>query len=59
VDGECGVPCDDDADCTSEQNPFQVCESERCAFVGCDTDAECRALLMLSNVPGNTQAVCR
>jgi hypothetical protein len=59
VESECSVPCDDDADCTSEQSPFQVCESERCVFVGCENDAECRALLNLSSAPGKTQAVCR
>lgn len=60
VDGDCSVPCDDDADCAGgEQNGFEVCEEQRCVFVGCENDAECRALLNLQSLPGNTHAVCR
>lgn len=59
VDGDCGVPCDDDADCADETNRFQVCESERCVFVGCENDAECRALFNLQSMPGDIKAVCR
>jgi len=60
VDGDCGVPCNDDADCARDSDSrFQVCESERCVFVGCDTDAECRALFGLHSMPGDAHAVCR
>ena len=60
AEGECGVPCTDDADCAGEgEDRFQVCEEERCVFVGCDNDAECRALLGLHSNAGDTQAICR
>jgi hypothetical protein len=58
-DEECKVPCDADTDCVSEQERFQVCEQGECVFVGCESDVECRALLMLESAPGNVRAVCR
>jgi hypothetical protein len=59
VDTECKVPCDGDDDCVSEDNQFQVCEEGQCVFVGCETDAECRALLGLFQQTGSARAVCR
>jgi len=59
VDGTCQTPCDTDSDCKSEQSPFQACVAGKCVFVGCETDAECRALLGLSSQPGTARAECR
>lgn len=60
VEGECAAPCTTDAECVSDdQTRFQVCEDSRCVFVGCDSDAECRALLNLQSTPGNAYAQCR
>lgn len=62
-EGKCLVPCQSDADCKT-QDPaselsFSVCEAGECVFVGCESDAECRALLDLQSQPGNVRAVCR
>jgi hypothetical protein len=38
---------------------FEACEMGKCVFVGCETNAECRALLGLENQRSNVQAVCR
>jgi hypothetical protein len=59
IDGDCRVPCDDDTDCVAEEERFQVCEDQQCVFVGCENDAECRALLELESTPGTAHAVCR
>jgi hypothetical protein len=61
-DGTCHVPCDADADCAMPTDPtsgFQVCDSGECVFVGCESDAECRALLGLENQTGTVHAECR
>lgn len=45
IDGECFVPCANDADCAdpvSGDFVFEVCQSGRCTPVGCETDVECR-----------------
>jgi hypothetical protein len=38
---------------------FQICEGGKCVFVGCENDAECRALLKIENTSDPTRAVCR
>lgn len=58
-DGECDVPCTQDTDCVEDGRRFQVCVEGSCTFVGCESDAECRALLMLENSPDDTRAICR
>ena len=61
-DGKCQIPCDTDSDCSVAADPtsaFQVCDTGQCVFVGCESDAECRALLGLENQPGTAHAVCR
>jgi hypothetical protein len=64
--GKCTVPCEQDADCASPpgvtpsaERAFEVCEAGECKFVGCDDDAQCRALFDLQNMPGNVRAVCK
>lgn len=61
VDGECTVPCESDADCGEDALSFEICRDGACVFVGCDSDAECRALLGVQNTPAGdpTHAVCR
>jgi hypothetical protein len=60
-DGGCSVPCARDADCATSpgSDSFQVCEAGECVFVGCESDAECRALLGLSETFDRARAVCR
>jgi hypothetical protein len=60
-DAKCQVPCDVDSDCMGDKTTkgFETCEQGQCVFVGCDSDAECRALLGLENQSGNAHAVCR
>lgn len=59
-DGKCQDPCDSDSDCAAEQQRFSVCVDSQCVFVGCESDAECRALLHLENQPSSkVRAVCR
>jgi hypothetical protein len=63
-EGKCRVPCANDSDCAAgmmdpTMQSFQVCEAGECIFVGCDNDAECRALFNLEGQPGNVRAVCR
>jgi hypothetical protein len=60
-DSDCQVPCDTDSNCMGQQGEdgFQICEDGQCEFVGCESDAECRALLELDSQPGTTHAVCR
>jgi hypothetical protein len=59
VDGDCITPCDADSDCSGDGMRFFVCLQGECTFVGCETDAECRAFLGL-NVPNTSaRAVCR
>jgi hypothetical protein len=38
---------------------FEVCDMGKCVFVGCENNAECRALLNLENQRNNVTAVCR
>jgi hypothetical protein len=59
-DTECRTPCDSDSDCAADDQQFHVCVEGACVFVGCETDAECRALLHLENQPSTKiKAVCR
>jgi hypothetical protein len=38
---------------------FEACEMGKCVFVGCENNAECRALLGLENQRNNVTAICR
>lgn len=62
-DGDCLVPCQVDTDCKSTMSEdslgFEVCEAGACVFVGCENDAECRALLGLADPQSRARAVCR
>lgn len=60
-DAKCQVPCLVDTDCSrgSSMTTFQVCEQGQCLFVGCENDAECRALLGLQNSNSRSHAVCK
>jgi hypothetical protein len=60
--GKCQTPCEVDTDCASEKETevdFQVCEQGQCVFVGCESNAECRALLSLEDESGLARAVCK
>jgi hypothetical protein len=58
----CKIPCENDGSCGSE---FQVCDKGFCRFIGCETDADCRAYLGIANEVQNdsqpyiSRAVCR
>lgn len=52
----CSIACEVDADCDFQR--FEICSNARCTFVGCESDAECRAYLELDPDSG-LQAVCR
>lgn len=58
---KCQAPCDVDADCAGDKTTkgFQVCDQGECAFVGCESDVECRALLGLESQVSQAHAVCR
>ncbi len=56
ADGACLVACSDDLECDTAA--FEVCHEERCTFVGCDNDTECRGLLS-GVIDDGEQAVCR
>ena len=59
-DGKCQAPCDTDSDCSTAEQRFNVCIDGQCEFVGCETDAECRALLHLqTQASSKVHAVCR
>lgn len=54
--GACTTACSVDAEC--DERRFEVCHDDRCTFVGCEADPECRAYLDLA--PGDpARAVCR
>jgi hypothetical protein len=61
--GACSAPCDADSDCGKNAETgtdrFEVCAQGECVFVGCENDAECRALLGLVDQPTAVRAVCR
>jgi hypothetical protein len=57
--GACRTPCARDVDCGGGADRFQVCSQGQCVFIGCESDSECRALLMLNAQPGRAYAVCR
>lgn len=59
VEGDCITPCDADSDCSGEGMRFFVCLQGECTFVGCETDAECRAFLGLNLPTSMSTAVCR
>jgi hypothetical protein len=62
-DKKCGSPCEADTDCSNEPmmkaQRFQVCVQGECLFVGCEMDAECRALFGLNNQQDKSHAVCK
>ncbi|MFP4600703.1 MAG: hypothetical protein ACLFVJ_20785 [Persicimonas sp.] len=59
TDGECVVPCTNDAECNGGQNGFfEICDGGKCVFIGCETDEECRVALDLEETSGNTRTVC-
>jgi hypothetical protein len=60
--GTCVFPCDVDAQCA----PSEVCLNGVCKYIGCETDAECKTIAGLHNLPvptperpWTTTAVCR
>ncbi len=55
-DGECRVPCENDAECLQD---FHACQGGLCVFIGCETDEECRVYFELYNVTGFERAECR
>ena len=62
VDTECQVPCSQDADCARRigSGSFDICVDGKCQFVGCETDAECRAYLGVEDQTSSTvKAVCQ
>lgn len=44
---------------SSATRGFEACEMGKCVFVGCENNAECRALFALENQRNNVMAVCR
>lgn len=55
--GECTIPCENDAECNLGGYRFQDCIEGRCVYVDCETDEECRIFLDIR--PGsNSTAVC-
>lgn len=59
IEGECITPCDADSDCAGDGMRFHVCLQGECVFVGCETDAECRAFFGLSSMGDAARAVCQ
>lgn len=60
--GTCVMPCDIDAQCA----PTEVCLSNVCKYIGCETDAECKTIAGLHDLPISTEerpwvtsAVCK
>ena len=52
---KCTIPCEADDDCVAQDNningdPFWVCQTGTCVFVGCQTDEECRVYLGVEDV---------
>jgi hypothetical protein len=61
-EGKCQVPCEVDTDCDGAGRMglgFEVCEQGQCTFVGCENNAECRALLDIESDDGLARAICR
>lgn len=57
-EGECKLPCENDAECNAFGYDFMDCVEGECVYVGCDSDEECRIRLDLP--PGSSvTAVCR
>lgn len=44
---QCRVPCESDRECGAAER----CDGGVCAYIGCETDQECRALFKQSNQP--------
>lgn len=58
-DGECQIPCVNDAECNGSDSSYDFygCRSGLCVYLGCETDEECRIELNVS--PGSSfRAVC-
>lgn len=58
----CSISCDTDIDCGSSYNSFTFhgCAGGECAYLGCETDEECKALLYPSGYPDSVLAIeCR
>jgi hypothetical protein len=60
--GTCVYPCEIDAQCA----PSEVCLNGTCEYIGCETDAECKTIAGLHNLPApsperpwTTTAECR
>jgi hypothetical protein len=49
--GTCVYPCEVDAQCAATE----VCLSGRCEYIGCETDAECKTISGLHNLPVPTE----
>lgn len=45
--GTCVYPCEIDAQCA----PSEVCLNGTCEYIGCETDAECKTIAGLHNLP--------
>jgi len=45
--GSCVFPCEIDAQCA----PSEVCFESVCKYIGCETDAECKTIAGLHNLP--------
>lgn len=48
--GTCVMPCDIDAQCA----PTEVCLNKVCKYIGCETDAECKTIAGLHDLPVST-----
>lgn len=48
--GKCVMPCDIDAQC----EPTEVCLEGTCKYIGCETDAECKTIAGLHDLPVST-----
>ncbi len=48
--GTCVMPCDIDAQCA----PTEVCLNGVCKYIGCETDAECKTIAGLHDLPVST-----
>jgi len=48
--GTCVMPCDIDAQCA----PTEVCSEGTCKYIGCETDAECKTIAGLHDLPVST-----
>jgi len=58
-DSMCAIACDTDVDCGSRVTNFDFwgCVANECQYLGCETDAECRAWLYPYGAPSNVMSV--